>query len=134
MAIERDDVPDPGKLLRLARQTMSSAERRKKYRRIDFLDTSFWYPTQLKFFAAGSSGAHQRLIYGGNQTGKTLCCAAEPAWHCTGAYPPWWAGKRFNKPIRALMCRRPCRNGSCAAVMSSAPAQFRSRAFPASRS
>jgi phage terminase large subunit-like protein len=101
MAIERDDVPDPGKLLRLARQTMSSAERRKKYRRIDFLDTSFWYPTQLKFFAAGSSGAHQRLIYGGNQTGKTLCCAAEAAWHCTGAYPPWWAGKRFNKPIRA---------------------------------
>ena len=96
-----DDTPDPQKLLRLARQTMSSAERRRKYRRIDFMDASFWYPTQLAFFAAGSSGAHQRLIYGGNQTGKTLCCAAEFAWHATGAYPPFWVGKRYDKPIRA---------------------------------
>jgi phage terminase large subunit-like protein len=101
MALERDDVPDPAKLLKLARQTMSSAERRKKYRRIDFLDTAFWYPSQLKFFAAGGSGVHQRLIYGGNQTGKTLCCAAEFSWHCTGDYPHWWTGKRFKGPIRA---------------------------------
>ena len=35
----------------MARQTLSSAERRKKFRRIDFLDTTFWYPTQLEFFA-----------------------------------------------------------------------------------
>src|SRR5215471_660852 len=96
-----DDTPDPQKLLRLARQTMSSAERRKKFRRIDFLDTAFWYPTQLAFFAAGSTGVHQRLLYGGNQTGKTLSCAAEVAWHLTGEYPAFWAGKRFSKPIRA---------------------------------
>jgi len=95
-----DDTPDPQKLLKLARQTMSSAERRRKYRRIDFLDTSFWYPTQLAFFAAGSSGAHQRLLYGGSQSGKTTCGAAEAAWHVSGEYPYWWTGKRFDKPIR----------------------------------
>jgi phage terminase large subunit-like protein len=95
-----DDNPDPQQLIKLARQTLSSAERRRKFRRIDFLDTAFFYPTQLAFFAAGNSGIHQRLVYGGSQTGKTTACAAEVAWHMTGAYPPFWTGKRFNKPIR----------------------------------
>jgi phage terminase large subunit-like protein len=95
-----DETPDPQALIRLARQTLSSSERRKKYRRIDFMDQSFWYPSQKAFFMAGSSGVHQRLIYGGNQGGKTLCCGAEVSWHLTGDYPSFWTGKRFNKPIR----------------------------------
>jgi len=95
-----EDIPDPQALIRLARQTLSSSERRKKYRKIDFLDQSYWYPSQRAFFMAGSSGVHQRLIYGGNQSGKTLSAAFEVALHLTGDYPHWWTGKRFNKPIR----------------------------------
>jgi phage terminase large subunit-like protein len=95
-----DDIPNPQRLIKLARQTLSSSERRRKFRRIDFLDTSFWYPTQLQFFAEGGRGVHARLLYGGNQTGKTLACSAETSWHLTGQYPDWWVGKRFRKPIR----------------------------------
>ncbi len=95
-----NDIPDPQALIKIARQTLSSSERRKKYRRIDFMGQSFWYPTQLAFFAAGSSELHQRLIYGGNQTGKTLSAGFEVALHATGLYPDWWQGKRFTKPIR----------------------------------
>jgi phage terminase large subunit-like protein len=95
-----DETPDPQGLIRLARQTLSSSDRRKRYRKIDFMDQSFWYPSQKAFFMAGSTGVHQRLIYGGNQSGKTVCCAAEGAWHMTGDYPDWWTGKRFTKPIR----------------------------------
>ena len=95
-----DAAPDPQRLIRLARQTLSAAERRRKYQRIDFLGLDFWYPTQLAFFAAGSSGVHQRLIYSGSQRGKTTAAAAEVSFHLSGLYPSWWTGKRFNKPIR----------------------------------
>lgn len=95
-----DEIADPHKLLRLARQTMSSAEVRRKYAAIDFLDTSYWYRTQLEFFAAGSAGPHQRMLSGGNQTGKTLAGSGEKSWHLTGLYPSWWKGLRYLKPIR----------------------------------
>lgn len=95
-----DETPDPQALIRLARNSLSSAERRRKYRRLDFLGIDFWYRPQLEFFAAGGSGVHQRLIYGGNQTGKSESAAFEVAVHATGEYPEWWTGKRFDKPLR----------------------------------
>jgi hypothetical protein len=36
----------------------------------------------------------------GNQLGKTLAGAMECAVHLTGRYPPWWAGRRFDRPVR----------------------------------
>jgi phage terminase large subunit-like protein len=115
-----EDAPDPQKLIKLARQTLSSAERRRKFRQIDFLDTSYWYPTQLKFFAAGSSGAHQRLLFSGNQSGKSRACSFEVATHLSGEYPEWWTGKRFNKPIRCwvvgesvILVRDTCQKHLC---------------------
>jgi phage terminase large subunit-like protein len=94
-----EEAPDPQKLLRLARQTMSSAELRRKYSAIDFKGPSYWYRAQLEFFRGGASGVHQRMLYGGNQSGKSLCGAAETGWHATGLYPEWWVGLRYTKPI-----------------------------------
>src|SRR5271157_2561976 len=95
-----DEDFDPERLRRIARQTMSSAERRRKYSAIDFLGESYWYGTQRAFLDNGSTGPHQRFIYGGNQTGKTLVAGFEVALHLTGNYPHWWTGLRFNKPVR----------------------------------
>jgi phage terminase large subunit-like protein len=94
-----DDAPDPQKLLKLARQALTSAEFRRKFHLADFYGPNEFYEPQLKFFADGVTH-HQRLIRGGNQVGKSFACAFEAALHMTGQYPRWWKGKRFNKPTR----------------------------------
>jgi phage terminase large subunit-like protein len=94
-----DDIPDPARILKLARQSLSSAELRRKFHLIDFWGPAQFYPSQLKCLEAGAS-VHQRLLYGGNQVGKTWTAACEVAWHATGAYPTWWRGRRFDKPVR----------------------------------
>lgn len=59
------------------------------------------YPKHLAFFAAGS--AHrERLLLAANRVGKTECGAFEVALHATGlydVYAPWWAGRRFDRPV-----------------------------------
>jgi len=92
-----DDTPDPARVMKLARQSLTSAEYRRKFRFVDFFEP---YPPQVKFFADGAKH-HQRLLRGGNQTGKSLACAVELSFHLTGEYPPSWTGKRFSKAIRA---------------------------------
>lgn len=94
-----DDAPDPAKIMRLAREAMSSSEYRKKFHMADFWGPAQFYEPQCRFFAAGIKH-HQRLIRGGNQVGKSFACAFEASLHITGAYPRWWTGKRFAKPTR----------------------------------
>ena len=94
-----DDAPDPIKLMKLARKALTSSEFRRKFHQLDFWGQGEFYEPQLRFFAAGVK-QHQRLIRGGNQTGKTLAAAFEAALHMTGHYPKWWTGRRFTKPTR----------------------------------
>ena len=56
------------------------------------------YDYQKKFH---NTLAAQRLLMAGNRVGKSFSGAMEMAYHVTGKYPTWWAGKRFNRPIRA---------------------------------
>jgi phage terminase large subunit-like protein len=56
------------------------------------------YAKQLAFHAAGIEH-RERLLSGGNQTGKTIAGGAEWAMHATGRYPNWWEGKTFDKAV-----------------------------------
>ena len=58
------------------------------------------YPKQAAFHEAGAKH-RERLLMCANRFGKTMCGAAELAFHLTGDYPDWWNGKRFDKPVRA---------------------------------
>lgn len=57
------------------------------------------YLRQREFHDAGCDH-RERLFMAGNQLGKTLAGAMECAVHLSGRYPPWWAGRRFDRPVR----------------------------------
>ena len=59
------------------------------------------YKPHLEFFAAGAK-YRTRVFLAANRTGKTIAGAYEITLHLTGQYPDWWAGKRFDKPVRAV--------------------------------
>jgi phage terminase large subunit-like protein len=56
---------------------------------------------QLKFFSTGTSD--RRGILAANRIGKTVSTCFETAMHLTGQYPTWWAGKRYDKPVTAMV-------------------------------
>ena len=74
---------------------------RKQWESENMLLTYSPYEKQKQFHAAGS-GQRERLLMAANQSGKTYSAAAEVAYHLTGLYPEWWAGKVFTYPPRGL--------------------------------
>lgn len=64
------------------------------------------YPFQRRFFHARTDDGEIPSIRGlmaANQVGKTLCAAAEVAYHATGIYPKDWEGKVFRKAPKILV-------------------------------
>jgi len=84
------ELPDDAPEKQVLKAALTRIEQRKllRYRP---------YPWQMEFHNAGSH-ASQRLLMAANGVGKTLCGAAETAYHATGRYPDWWEGKRFDRP------------------------------------
>lgn len=57
------------------------------------------YPVHMAFFEAGAK-YRQRLALAANRVGKTEGMGGyETSLHLTGRYPPWWKGRRFDKPV-----------------------------------
>lgn len=56
------------------------------------------YSRHLDFFAAGRE-YNERLLLGGNRSGKTVAGAYETTAHLTGLYPKWWKGRVFDDPV-----------------------------------
>ena len=59
------------------------------------------YPKHLQFFAAGAEH-RERLFMAANRVGKTEGVGGyETTLHLIGDYPPWWTGRRFDRPVSA---------------------------------
>ena len=61
------------------------------------------YPKHIDFFKSGNDFT-ERAFIAGNQTGKTTTGLIELYYHCSGEYPDWWEGKRFNRPVVCWLC------------------------------
>ena len=60
------------------------------------------YPRHMEFFRAGAEH-RERLMLAANRVGKTEGVGGyETVLHLTGAYPDWWRGRRFDRPVRAI--------------------------------
>lgn len=60
------------------------------------------YTKHLQFFADGFN-FRVREFRAANRVGKSIAGAYETVLHLTGKYPHWWRGKRFNRPVNALV-------------------------------
>lgn len=58
------------------------------------------YAKSMQFYAAGKTHLERGLL-GANRVGKTTTAGYEIVAHLCGIYKPWWAGRRFDRPITA---------------------------------
>jgi phage terminase large subunit-like protein len=59
------------------------------------------YQKHLEFFRAGAT-YRERCFMAANRTGKTVGGGGfETTCHCTGEYPAWWEGRRWNRSVKA---------------------------------
>jgi len=86
-----------------AKDVMIRRLAREKERRgaLNKLNAYVPYAKQREFHEAGAL-YRERAMMAGNQLGKTTAGAAEACMHLTGRYPPWWKGRVFDRPIRAV--------------------------------
>lgn len=86
-------------------QLLETLEKKLKYNKFDSMFPEEgkygreFYPKALRFFKAGSL-YRQRLLAGGNRTGKTISGGYETVCHAVGKYPKWWEGRRFLNPVK----------------------------------
>jgi phage terminase large subunit-like protein len=86
---------------------LKERERRRARRKLDtyYQDTGALrrelYQKHLEYFRLGLKH-RERLMLAANRVGKTEGVGGyELTLHLTGKYPPWWEGRRFDKPISA---------------------------------
>lgn len=85
-------------------ELLEELDRRKSRRKIDqYFNTPeirAQYPKQMLHFKNGAIH-NERLLAGGNRSGKSLAGGYEMVLHLTGLYPNWWKGKEFDEPVSA---------------------------------
>ena len=99
--IQPEDIRDvaaatPGVSLDDLLETLQAAHDRRRFRKFEFFKP---YAKQKQFLDLGAT-KRERLLMAGNQNGKSETGAYEYSLHMTGIYPEWWAGRRWNRPVR----------------------------------
>lgn len=78
-------------------ELIEAVDRRASINRMYQFKPYLW---QKQFYEAGNF-YNQRMVQAGNRVGKTMGAAFELSVHATKNYPPWWTGRKFNKPVKA---------------------------------
>lgn len=109
-SIKQSAVPDDWEAAKLELyRLLEEKARRAKQRMIDTIFPATGpfardlYHKHMAFLAAGMN-YRERVVFGGNRSGKSWLGGFETTLHLTGEYPDWWRGKRFSRPIVGIAC------------------------------